>query len=72
MANGRTGVIGGERFVGAAARASGGEAHDCLTETFAAVPLRRLYTSGEIPPVKFMKVSSPRSNAAGSTVGTFE
>jgi hypothetical protein len=40
------GVIGGERFVGAAARASGGEAHDCLTETFAAVPLRRLCTSG--------------------------
>jgi hypothetical protein len=39
------GVIGGERFVGATARASGGEAHDCLTETFAAVPPRRLRTS---------------------------
>jgi len=32
---------GGERFVGVAARASGGEAHDRLTETFAAVPQKR-------------------------------
>lgn len=46
---------GGERFVDAAARASGGEAHDLVFKTFAALPQKRPHTDNRLSPVKPLK-----------------
>jgi hypothetical protein len=50
--------VGGERFVDAVARASGGEAHDLIFKTFAALPQSGPTPTINKPSVKPMKVQT--------------